>query len=244
MKTYKLTLSYDGGRYLGWHRIASNDNTIQFILENSIGRLAGHRVLVEGAGITQPGAHARAQIASVRLEKNYDVQKLKTFLNRALPDDIRIQDIEIMPDGFQAKKDAIGFKYEYYVDNRERADVFYRRFCYHYPEKLDLKAMQMAADAMVGTRDFSSFTTQEECPNPVCTLSAVQIMCNQDKIRFTYFGSEFLDNMVEILTGTLLEIGAGKKKLSMVPVIIAAQDRNAAGFTAPSKGVFLSEVIY
>lgn len=89
MRTYKLTISYDGSRYQGWQRQATTDNTIQFILEWSIGKLVGYRVQVDGSGRTDAGVHARGQVASVKLSKLYDVQELKDALNRYLPEDIR-----------------------------------------------------------------------------------------------------------------------------------------------------------
>ena len=89
MRTYKLTISYDGSRYQGWQRQATTDNTIQFVLEWSIGKLVGYRVQVDGSGRTDAGVHARGQVASVKLSKLYDVQELKDSLNRYLPEDIR-----------------------------------------------------------------------------------------------------------------------------------------------------------
>ena len=90
MRTYKLTISYDGSRYQGWQRQATTDNTIQYILEWSIGKLVGYRVHIDGSGRTDAGVHARGQVASVKLSKLYDTKELKDSLNRYLPEDIRI----------------------------------------------------------------------------------------------------------------------------------------------------------
>ncbi len=244
MNTYKLTLSYDGSRYLGWRRIAANDNTIQYILEHSISRLEGRRVNVEGACVTIAGAHARGQIASVQLEKEYDPQKLKGMINRTLPDDIRVVDVEIAEDEFHARDDAKAFKYEYYIDHREKPDVFARRYCYHYPEELNLDQMKAAADILVGHKDFSSFVSDDEGEDNVCYLMKVNLLDTGDKIRITYYANKFPEGMVEFLTGTLLEIGSGKTEVRKLPVIIAAQDNRAAGEPVPSKGTFLRKVYY
>ncbi len=119
-----MTISYDGSRYQGWQRQATTDNTIQFVLEYSIGKLVGYRVQVDGSGRTDAGVHARGQVASVKLSKLYDVQELREALNRYLPEDIRIIEVELVRNGFHARKSAKGKKYEYYIDCREKPDVF------------------------------------------------------------------------------------------------------------------------
>ena len=104
MRTYKLTISYDGSRYQGWQRQATTDNTIQYILEWSIGKLVGYRVHIDGSGRTDAGVHARGQVASVKLSKLYDTKELKDSLNRYLPEDIRIVKVELAKNGFMRAK--------------------------------------------------------------------------------------------------------------------------------------------
>ena len=167
MRTYKLTISYDGSRYQGWQRQATTDNTIQFVLEYSIGKMVGYRVEVDGSGRTDAGVHARGQVASVKLSKLYDEDEMREALNRYLPEDIRIVDVELVRNGFHARKSAKGKKYEYYIDCRENPDVFSRRYCYHYPEKLNIEAMRAAVPYLVGVRNFISFTDDTDCKDPV-----------------------------------------------------------------------------
>ncbi len=244
MRTYKLTISYDGSRYQGWQRQATTDNTIQFVLEYSIGKMVGYRVEIAGSGRTDAGVHARGQVASVRLSKLYDVDEMREALNRYLPEDIRIIDVELVRNGFHARKSAKGKKYEYYIDCREKPDVFSRRYCYHYPEKLDIEAMRAAVPYLVGVKNFISFTDDSDCKDPVRKIMNIKIVSNGEKVRITYYGTGFLYHMVRILTGTLLEIGTGKRDASMLPVVIAAEDRSLAGFLAPARGLFLRKVYY
>lgn len=244
MKNYKLTIAYDGSRYSGWQRQATTDNTIQNIIERCLGRLVGERVQVEGSGRTDSGVHARGQIASVKLSGNYEPQELRKAMNRNLPEDIRIQKVEIVRNQFHARKSAKGKKYEYYIDCREKPDVFSRRYCYHYPEKLDVEAMRQAIPYLVGTKSYVSFTDNKECKDPVRRIYNIKIVQSGEKIRITYYGSGFLYHMVRILTGTLLEIGSGKRDASKLPVVIAAEDRDLAGFLAPARGLFLRKVYY
>ena len=244
MRTYKLTISYDGTRYQGWQRQATTDNTIQHILEWSIGKLVGYRVRVDGSGRTDAGVHARGQVASVQLSKLYDVKELKDSINRYLPEDIRIMKVELMKNGFHARKSAKGKKYEYYIDCREKPDVFSRRYCYHYPHKLDIEAMREAAADMIGPKNFSSFTDDSENKDPVRRVTNIKIVSNGEKLRITYYGTGFMYHMVRIMTGTLLEVGTGEREASMIPVVIAAEDRSLAGFLAPARGLFLRKVYY
>lgn len=244
MRTYKLTISYDGSRYQGWQRQATTDNTIQFVLEWSIGKLVGYRVHVDGSGRTDAGVHARGQVASVRLSKLYDVKELKESLNRYLPEDIRVMKAELVRNSFHARKSARGKKYEYYIDCREKPDVFSRRYCYHYPEKLDIEAMREAAEYLVGVRNYISFTDDKDCKDSVRRITNIRIVSTGEKVRITYYGTGFLYHMVRILTGTLLEVGTGRRKPDMIPVIIAAEDRSSAGFLAPARGLFLRKVYY
>lgn len=244
MRTYKLTISYDGSRFQGWQRQSTTDNTIQFILERSIGKLVGYRVHVDGSGRTDAGVHARGQVASVQLGCLYDIQEFRESLNRYLPEDIRITKVELVKNGFHARKSAKGKKYEYYIDCREKPDVFCRRYCYHYPEELDIEAMRRAASYLIGARNFTSFTDDKECSDPIRQITDIKILSTGEKVRITYYGSGFLYHMVRILTGTLLEVGTGKRDPAMIPVVIAAEDRQLAGFLAPARGLFLRKVYY
>lgn len=244
MRTYKITLSYEGTRYQGWQRQATTDNTIQHILEWTLGRMVGYRVQVDGSGRTDSGVHARGQVASVRLSKLYDVEDLKDALNRSLPEDIRIIRVELARNGFHARKSAKGKKYEYYIDCREKPDVFSRKYCYHYPEVLDIEAMRDAADYLIGIRDFSSFTDNKEILDPIRRMYSIKIVRAGEKVRITYYSSGFMYHMVRILTGTLIEVGAGKRDADEIPAIIEARDRSMAGFLAPARGLFLRNVYY
>ncbi|MCP1109781.1 tRNA pseudouridine38-40 synthase [Lachnospiraceae bacterium PF1-21] len=244
MRTYKLTISYDGSRYQGWQRQANTDNTIQYILERSIGNMVGYRVRVQGSGRTDAGVHARGQVASVQLSKLYDVEELKSTINGSLPEDIRIVDVELVRNGFHARKNAKAKKYEYYIDCREKPDVFSRRYCFHYPEKLDIEAMKEASNYLLGTKNFASFTDSKEDKDMVRKILKIKIISNGEKVRITYYGSGFLYHMVRIITGTLLEVGAGKRKASDMKRILASKDRQTAGFLTPPRGLFLRKVYY
>ena len=152
--------------------------------------------------------------------------------------------VELVRNSFHARKSAKGKKYEYYIDCREKPDVFSRRYCYHYPEKLDIEAMRDAVKYLIGPKNFISFTDDKDCKDSIRRITNIKIVSNGEKVRITYYGTGFLYHMVRILTGTLLEIGTGKRDASKLPVVIAAEDRSLAGFLAPARGLFLRKVYY
>ncbi len=166
MRTYKLTIAYDGTRYQGWQRQANTDQTIQGILERTVGdmlRKTGNLredfpVEVNGSGRTDAGVHARGQTASVVLPGLAAEGFFTEKVNSALPADIRILDAELVKNGFHARRSAVGKAYEYHIDTREKPDVFARRYCYHYPHELDLDRMREAAGYLTGTHQFSGYT--------------------------------------------------------------------------------------
>ena len=162
MRTYKLTIAYDGTRYQGWQRQANTKNTIQGILERRISEAAGYSVRVDGSGRTDAGVHAECQAASVvmtgKVEENFFLGKV----NAALPDDIRITGAGLVKKGFHARKSAVGKVYEYNIDTGEKADVFGRRYRYHFPRELDLQAMQEAAGYLTGTHEFDAYTDKKD----------------------------------------------------------------------------------
>lgn len=244
MYTYRLTISYDGTRYQGWQRQMNTDNTIQRIIEWTLGKILGYSVHISGAGRTDSGVHAFAQEASVVLKEAIDIPFVWPALNNQLPEDIRIIGLVQMKGYFHARKSAVAKCYEYYIDTREKPDVFTRKYCFHFPKKLNIDLMQEAAGLLTGTHNFQSFTDLKGNMDTIRTIYDIQIVKEASKIKLSFIGEGFLYHMVRILTGTLLEMGTGEKYPSQIPVIIAAGDRAWAGFPAPARGLFLKQVYY
>lgn len=244
MYTYRMTVSYDGTRYQGWQRQMNTDNTIQRIIEWTLGKILGYSVHISGAGRTDSGVHAFAQEASLVLAESVDVPFVWSALNNQLPEDIRIIGFVRMKGYFHARKSAVAKCYEYYIDTREKPDVFTRKYCFHFPKPLDIESMKEAAALLTGTHNFQSFTDLKGNMDTIRTIYDIQIVRQEDKVKFTFTGEGFLYHMVRILTGTLLEMGIGEKYPSQIPVIIAAADRAWSGFPAPARGLFLKKVYY
>ena len=241
---YKLTISYDGSRYYGWEHQPGKD-TIQGKLESVISKLTETETEVIGAGRTDAGVHAKGMVANAVIKTNLSEQELKEQINRYLPDDICVTDLKIAAERFHARYKAVGKTYRYTCYYGENKPVFDRKYLYRLDQEPDLEKMIKAAGYLTGEHDYSSF-----CSNPKMKKSTVRIV---DKIEikkksgyitFTYHGTGFLQHMVRILTGTLLEVGYGKRTPESIPELIEATDRKLAGFTAPAQGLCLISVDY
>ena len=139
MRTYKLTIAYDGTAYQGWQRQANTENTLQGILERTISSVAGYPVEIDGSGRTDAGVHANGQTATVVLSGQVEDGFFKEKINSRLPGDIRILDAELVRNGFHARKSAVGKRYIYQLDLAEKPDVFTRRYTYHFPQQIGFR---------------------------------------------------------------------------------------------------------
>lgn len=244
MRTYKLTIAYDGSRFRGWQRQPDTELTIQGILEKNIAEIVGYDVEVNGSGRTDGGVHARGQTASVILAGKAEEETFLSILNEKLPEDVRVLQIELVKNGFHARHSARGKCYEYVIDTAEKAEVFARKYTFHYPQKLDLQKMRLAADNLQGTHDFAGFTDRLDDKSTVRRIDDIRITADETKIRIRYQGSGFLYHMVRILTGTLLEVGTGARTAESVKDALQSGLRSDSGFLAPASGLCLMEVYY
>lgn len=244
MQTYKLTVMYDGSQYQGWQRQKNTDKTVQGILENALTQIIGRKTEIDGSGRTDGGVHAKGQTASLHLPGKVDEEKFCQSLNEILPEDIRIREMEPVKNGFHARLYTKGKRYEYFIDTREKPDVFERKYSCHYPHKLNVEAMEKAVGHLIGTHDFAGYTDKKDEKTTVRTIYDIIIEQQEHKIRIEYYGTGFLYHMVRILTGTLLEIGAGEKEPGEAASILKQKKREYAGFLAPARGLFLRDVHY
>lgn len=244
MRTYKLTIAYDGTRYQGWQRQGNTGNTIQGILEEAVSEETGYETEVNGSGRTDAGVHARGQTASIVLPGRITESEFTGRLNDRLPEDIRILRTELVKNGFHARKSASGKVYEYHVDTGERPDVFTRRYCYHFPHFLDLDAMREAAGYLTGTHEYAGYTDKKGEKSTRRTIYDIMISGQGSRLVIEYNGTGFLYHMVRILTGTLLETGTGQRLPGEAAAALRTKDRRQAGFLAPARGLFLREVRY
>lgn len=245
MQNYKLTLQYDGTRYNGWQRQGNTDNTIQGKLNEIIGRYLDEEVDLAGSGRTDAGVHALAQVANFKTSKYFDKDKFLTEVNAFLPQDIRITEVESVDERFHARLSAVSKTYEYVINNAPVGDVFARKYSCRIEEPLNLEKMREAASLLTGTHDYISFCGNKKFKkSSVRTVTAITIAESDGKISITFTGDGFLQNMVRIMAGTLIEVGLGKREALSMTAILTAKSREVAGMMAPPEGLFLKEVRY
>lgn len=246
-RNIKLVLEYDGTRYDGWQKQGNTENTIQGKLEAILTRWTGEETEVHGSGRTDAGVHAKGQVANFHVDakKCRNAKEAMQYLNQYLPEDIRVLEAEEMPERFHSRLNAVRKTYIYYVETGDKKPVFDRKYVFGLGERLDVEAMRAAAANLVGEHDFKSFCSNKKMKkSSVRRLDAIEIEENGSRIAFTYTGNGFLYNMVRILTGTLIEVGLGKRRPEEMAQILETQNREAAGITAPPEGLFLAAVEY
>ena len=241
-----MTVRYDGTRYYGWEHQPGKD-TVQGKLEEVLARLMESPVDVIGAGRTDAGVHARAMTANAVLDTDLSAEEIRRYMNRYLPDDISVNALEICAERFHARYKAVGktYRYTFWYDSDGRKPVFDRKYVYVLKEKPDVDAMRKAAEYLMGEHDFRSFNGNSHFKkSSVRNVDTIRIEESGSYIRLYFHGTGFLQNMVRILAGTLLEAGYGRKAPEDMVRILEARDRKEAGPTLPPQGLCLMKVDY
>jgi tRNA pseudouridine38-40 synthase len=244
LRRLKLVLEYDGTAYHGW-QVQPGLDTIQGRLEAALARLAGGAVHVMGAGRTDAGVHALGQVASCAAEVRLDDAALRRALNALLPKDIVVRDVETASAAFDARRCARSRTYCYTLLRRACPSALHGRYSLYVPCVLDAKAMGDATQALIGTHDFSAFRAGTcTAATPIRTVSRASWETVGDLWRFEIVGNAFLQHMVRIIVGTLLDVGRGRRRPGDFVEILASRDRRRAGKTAPPHGLCLVGVEY
>ena len=245
MANFKFIVTYDGTKYYGWEHQPKVEETIQGKMESVLSRMLNEDVEVIGCGRTDAGVSARGYVCNAHLKTDEKPEVVRDYLNRYLPDNICVDSCVIASDRFHARYNATGKTYRYTCYIGDTKPVFDRKYVYALDFKPDIEEMKKAAKYLMGEHDYASF-----CSNPKMKKSTVRkvdsivIEKNGDYLTFTYHGSGFLQHMVRIMTGTLLEVGEGKREASSMPALIEAKERAKAGACAPANALCLIRVEY
>jgi tRNA pseudouridine38-40 synthase len=243
-RTLKLTVAYDGTRFVGWQRQAEGDS-VQGALEDALARFEGAAVTVHGAGRTDAGVHALRQVASTRVTFAHDTATLTRALNAQLPPDLRVVSVEEASYDFHARFSARSKTYRYQIRNTPTASPFERFWVWHVPEPLALGAMSEAAAMLVGTHDFAAFrSVGSDAGGTVRTIFESGWRDAAGLLAYEVSGNGFLRHMVRAIVGTLVEIGRGWRPAPDIRTLLEGGTRADAGATAPPHGLILASVDY
>ena len=244
MRNLRLDICYDGTKYKGFQRLPNNQPTIQGKLEQVLSRLLNETIEVSGSGRTDAGTHALGQVVSFHCESKMSCEEILLGLRNYLPEDIGVISLKNASPRFHARLNAKTKTYRYRLWNSDLPCVFDRKYVYIEPSKLDINAMQIAAEAYLGTHDFSAYCANKHMKkSTVRTIESFNIQVNENEIDFFVTGNGFLQHMVRIMVGTLLEVGKGERQADSIHELFGAE-RSLSGPAVPASGLCLMEVTY
>ncbi len=240
----KLVVAYDGTNYCGW-QIQPNGMTIEEMLNKNLSELLGEEIVVAGASRTDAGVHSMGNVAVFNTNTRMPAEKISYALNQRLPDDIVVQESAEVPEEFHPRFSNSIKTYEYRILNRRFRLPLERNTSYFYHHNLDVERMQQAASYLVGEHDFTSFASIHSQTNTfVRTLYQAEVSKKEDMITIRLQGNGFLYNMVRIIAGTLIQVGAGMKEPEEMEQILEGKNRELAGPTAPAHGLTMIGIEY
>jgi len=242
---YKLTIEYDGRPYHGWQRLPDAPS-VQGALEDAVEKLTGVRTDVVGAGRTDSGVHAYAQVAHVDIDKQLQGWQIVEALNAHIrPHPISVLSAEEAAPDFHARFDAIARSYTYELINRRSPLALDVGRAWRIGRPLDVRMMDEAAQALRGNHDFTTFRdTKCQAKSPVKTLDIAEVEAIGEQVMFHFEARSFLHSQVRSMVGTLVEVGLGKMSVEDVAAVLAAADRTQCGPVAPPDGLYLVRVDY
>jgi tRNA pseudouridine38-40 synthase len=245
MPRYKLTIEYDGAPFAGW-QIQADQKTVQGTLIAAIESFSGEKVQLQGAGRTDAGVHARAQVAHVDLAKDWDTDTVRDALNAHLrPHPVAVLSAEKVAADFNARTSAIKRHYLYRILNRRPDLTLDLGHAWRVPRPLATQAMHEAAQRLVGKHDFTTFRSTEcQAKSPVKTLDRFDVERHGDEVTVLASARSFLHNQVRSMVGSVVMVGEGKWRVDDLQRALDARDRTACGQVAPPDGLYLMKVDY
>lgn len=240
----KMILSYCGTHYYGFQR-QTRHKTIQGELEQVLSKILQEPITISGAGRTDAGVHALGQVAAFSTSKTVDLGKLRYSCNRLLEKEIHIVSMEEVEESFHPRMHVKSKVYEYHISMKEH-DPFLYPFHLEFFLPLDIEKMKEAIPSMLGTHDFSYFTSKKEDKmNFIRTIYDVEIFSQKEELTLRFEGDGFMRYMVRLLVGALLEIGKGKEPVSFIhDHLDTSYLSDTCRYKAPAEGLYLMKVTY
>lgn len=254
MANIKMTIQYDGSNYFGWQR-QKQQQTIQAKIEEALSRIFKKEIKIRGAGRTDTGVHALAQVATFKADFNFDLYILKKVLNSLLPFDIKVIEMENVEKSFHPQYAIKRKSYIYYLCCDEYCSPFIQKYVWHYGRTLNISFMREVKEMFIGTHDFTAFSGSTEVKNKIRTIYALTIETSDNlhfldmtmKGSFIKFGVEadgFLKYMTRNIIGSLVELGRGALSKETINEAIKKGKRPNPLRTAPPQGLFLERIVY
>jgi tRNA pseudouridine38-40 synthase len=239
-----LGVEYDGSGFHGW-QYQGDVRSVQESLEQALSQVADHPVTVHCAGRTDTGVHATGQVVHFETEAQRSERSWILGTNTLLPDDVSIAWASEMPESFHARFSALGRRYRYQILNRPFRSALWRNRAVWIHHPLDEERMHRAAQALVGTHDFSSYRALAcQAKHPVRTLYSLQVCREGEIVTIEVHANAFLHHMVRNIAGVLIAIGKGDQAESWASEVLEFRDRTLGGVTAPAQGLCLTKVDY
>ena len=244
MRTIKLVVAYDGSAYHGFQK-QKNVQTVQNVLEEALTMLCGEKVVTAGSGRTDTGVHALAQTVTFTTNGRIPCANLVRAAASLLPEDIVVVSAEEMPEGFHARFSARWKTYHYKLLVNEHVNPFLVRYAWQLRQQLEVKAMNEAAELLLGTHDFSAFRSSGSVDtSPIKTIFAAKWQQQGEEILFRISGDGFLYHMVRNIVWSLVQGGMGKRTVQDFAAELTAQRCEFLNEPAPAQGLYLAEVGY
>ena len=246
-RSVQLVLHYDGAGFSGWQR-QPGERTVQGVLEAAASRLCGAPIAVVGAGRTDAGVHARGQAAGLRVPEKWSALALRRSMNAILPDDVWSAAAFDMRDEFHPRYSAVSRSYSYFVGTDDLASSPFRRTReLVWKKPLDFERLSQAARSIEGEHCFRAFAVKGTAPDRDehrCAVSRAGWRERQGGLAFDIEADRFLHHMVRFLVGTMLDIGEGRRDVSVMKELLAQDDNSQVSQPAPPHALFLERVDY
>lgn len=239
---YLLHLAYKGTNYHGWQK-QHNAISVQAVVDEKLSMLLHQTIETLGCGRTDTGVHAKSFFAHFDTENAIDTEHLLFKLNNVLPKDIVAFNITVVEPDFNARFDAKWREYEYWINTKPNPFLLEQAWFQY--GKLNVDAMNEAAQLLIGKHNFESFSkVHTQVNNFICEVTLADWQLVDTKLVFTIQANRFLRNMVRAIVGTLLEVGKGNVSQNEFKQIIANKNRTSAGQSVPAHGLYLTQVVY
>lgn len=245
MPRYRLLIEYDGRPYCGFQ--AQGDlPTVQTSLEAAIFKFTGEHLRLTTAGRTDTGVHATGAVVTFDLAKTFRPKVVRDAINAHLfPEPISVLEASEVDAEYSARFSATGRMYLYRILNREAPPALDQGRVWHVKKPLDVDAMRQAAQALIGQHDFTTFRYIAcQSKSPVKTLDIARVARVGEEVHLVFAARSFLHHQVRSMTGTLVDVGTGRREIGYVAHALAAKDRNLCGQVAPAHGLYLTQVTY